>query len=180
MGLSYKAVESLLSRARAYVRAAVASAWVLVARVRRRRVDVPADVPVFAMGAIVTIAALAPGGPAPSGPGTPPPSVALYAAAPLPARAARPTLAPATFATFAKPVPRTTAAGSTPPAPPRPKLPLPTAVPTDPCDVRAPFVSTCVPLHVYQPGEGLRRCLRDESAVAGGVNCWIPSTPKEP
>lgn len=178
MGLSYKAVESLLSRARAYVRAAVASAWVLLARARRRGVDLPADAPVFAMGAIVTIAALAPGGPAFSGPGTPPPPpVALYAAAPTsdlgPAgvRPAPSPAAPAVAGPAGGVAPTGAPRPSAPPGAPRP-LPLPTAVPTDPCDVRLPHVSTCVPVDKYRPGAGLRQCLDNGPQVSpSGVHC---------
>ncbi|HEV2890388.1 MAG TPA: sigma-70 family RNA polymerase sigma factor [Frankiaceae bacterium] len=176
MGLSYKAVESLLSRARAYLRAAVPSVWVLLARARRRGVDLPADVPAFAMGAIVTIAALAPGGPAFGGPSasTPPPGAA-YAAAPAPAA---PAVAPARpspavpLAPAAPPAP--VAAGANGPSPPtRPTLPLPTAVPTDPCDMRLPHLSTCVPVGSYRPGAGVRQCLREWPRVTpgGGLTC---------
>ena len=176
MGLSYKAVESLLSRARAYVRAAVASAWVLVARARRRGAEVPVDAPVFAMGAIVTIAALAPGGPAFSGPGTPPPSVALHAAAPASelTRGVRPTPLPAAYPVAARAPGAWTGAPLPPPAPgpSRPVLPLPTAVPTDPCDMRVPHVDTCIPVDKYEPGAGLQQCLQNGPQVSPrGVTC---------
>ncbi|MDQ1713288.1 MAG: hypothetical protein QOE45_2738 [Frankiaceae bacterium] len=177
MGLSYKAVESLLSRARAYVRAAVATAWVLVARARRRGLDLPEGVPAMTMAALVTVAAFVPGGPvSPAGnAATPAPSRAraAVAAAPAPVRPVappaqgRPRVHPAGVRPSVAPPPYVAALTASPVLP----IPAP-AVPTDPCDARVPHVDACVPVNSYRPGDGLQDCLADGVQVTPrGVVC---------
>lgn len=173
LGLSYKAVESLLSRARAYVRTAVATVWVLLARARRRGLDAPDNVGTMTMAALVTVTALV----SAHGGAYGPRDVALPRAWPVAARPGT-SAVPVPFA--AVPV----AAGTGPPAPhptgsptpapsgsPAPTLPLPTAVPTDPCDLRLDHAELCVPVDDYRPGEALGNCLRNGIDVSRGVEC---------
>jgi RNA polymerase sigma factor (sigma-70 family) len=178
MGLSYKAVESLLSRARAYVRAAVATAWVLVARLRRRGAGLRLDTPAVAvaMAAFVSSAALGPGGPATALPPAPAAARPPRAAAP-PRRPLAPAVTPFRVTAEAAapapaPVPQPAAPDPVASPDPRPTLPIPTAIPTDPCDARVPHVDTCVPLDRYEPGAGLHRCLEYGPSVSSrGVSC---------
>jgi RNA polymerase sigma factor (sigma-70 family) len=176
MDLSYKAVESLLSRARAYVRAAVAMAWVLVARMRRRGLDVPDGVPAMALAALVTASVLAPRDAVPPPATVAAPATVVTAGTPrvVPARAAAPAVVPA-------PAPRPAStpapsAGEQEAGDPGGGLPLPTPVPTDPCDLRLPHVETCVPVKSYKPGEGLRSCLANGPQISPrGVDCSAPN-----
>lgn len=173
MGVSYKAVESLLSRARAYVRAAVATVWVLLARANRREAEVPYAVPAMALAALVTAGVLSPG--VPGGPGgTPPPATtaagpARAAAVPGPRATAGPPVRPAAAAFPAG------TRGDAPDraAPRRPFVPpLPTPLPADPCDAKLPHVDTCLRLDDYEPGKGLRNCLENGPRVStSGVYC---------
>jgi RNA polymerase sigma factor (sigma-70 family) len=169
MGLSYKAVESLLSRARAYVRAAVATVWVLAARARR----LPEDAPAMTMAALVTVAAFVPGGPlAPrrdasaadrTATVTATVGAAVVPSAPAALRRAAP-------AATRLPVPPPPERLPTPVVPRRPG-PLP-APPPVVCDTKVPHVDTCIPLDKWVPGEGVENCLENGVEVTGqGANC---------
>jgi RNA polymerase sigma factor (sigma-70 family) len=178
MELSYKAVESLLSRARAHIRAAVASAYVLLARTRRRGWHAPVAIGAMSVVAMVAVSALGPH------PGSPPgvrrafpesTRAAARVATPAPAASPRPAVArPA-------PAPRLTP----PPGPDRsyvPRdaggpgeaggpIPVPSVTPPDPCDVRLPHAELCVPTSSYRPGQGLDNCLRYGLDLSQGFEC---------
>jgi RNA polymerase sigma factor (sigma-70 family) len=177
MGLSYKAVESLLSRARAYVRAAVATAWVLVARLNRRAVDVPQAVPAMALVALVTAGALAPGGPAAPAPAALPRVTAPAARTAVAPRAAARPAAPreAVAPRAVRRVPAGAAAAVAAPPAPRPSSPLPVPVPNT-CTT-APLVDTCVRLDGYRPGSGVKQCLENGVTVtARHIGCGHPDS----
>jgi RNA polymerase sigma factor (sigma-70 family) len=181
MGLSYKAVESLLSRARTYVRTAVASAYVTVAawagrhRTNRPRARAEAlSAVAFATAAVLVVTAGHDPRTAAAGPGFEPPAPAVRILAP-----ARPAPAAARSERHLRaPVPRLTPAPAAPvgthapsPGGVLPKLP---PVPTDPCEYRVPHASTCVPVGAlgdYQPGEGLKNCLEYGVDLSSGFEC---------
>jgi RNA polymerase sigma factor (sigma-70 family) len=175
MGLSYKAVESLLSRARATVRAAATSAYVLLFAATRRASRVPGGAGALSVVAFVTAAALV------SPPAAPPPAVAALprteraVAVPSPAAppgavssAAPGTVRPSAAPPLPAPVPHPTP--DPPHGPPRPG-PIPPVVKEPGCRVHPPLVDTCVPVESYQPGENLANCLRNGIDLGNGVEC---------
>jgi RNA polymerase sigma factor (sigma-70 family) len=166
MGLSYKAVESLLSRARTYVRASIASAYALLLGMIARRRAVTSD-PAVSLS-VVALAAAAMFAVAPV-PGMPAAGAETPEAVRAGAAVRVPSTAPATAVRAWATLPRPGAGGSVPqpslsPPPAAPVTgggPLKPLKPLDPCDdVDLSHVSSCVPFASYVPGEGAKNCLR--------------------
>ena len=181
MGVSYKSVEALLSRARAYVRSAVATAFVLLARVRRRTEHLPDPAGAVAMAALVTVGVLLPSG------ATPRPVPLTPHAAPNVARAvagAAPAPSPTAMAPGLAPAVRVApspgqSVGSGPSPKPGGPLPTPT-LPVDPCGMPVPFMEACFPLEDYEPGQNLRNCLENGPHVSSRGFWCKPSADPTP
>jgi RNA polymerase sigma factor (sigma-70 family) len=191
MGLSYKAVESLLSRARTYVRASLASAYALVfgflARRRAPAVDTAGAMSAFVITAAAVFMA------APALVPVPVPTVRTEAPEPQRGVAAGSFLPLAGRAVTSRPSNvRSVVARRAAPAPDQalpsepPRLPGGSQIaPPKPCDTHLPHVDTCVPIDGYRPGDGLRECLRNGPDLShGGVGCGtstdlIQSTDRE-
>jgi len=190
-GVSYKAVESLLSRARTQLRAAVATTLSAVAAATaaaHRRGPTQAEaVAGVSLAAFVTMSVLL---------GTAPPRsteeqrrevLTPTLAAPLaagPVMPAGPALAsPAAGGAVALP------ALTPPPVPPGGggyRLPLPTySSPPQPlCGRPVPNVDPCLPLDdptaSYTPGEHLMECMRYGIDLSHGFECSAPPSPDRP
>lgn len=187
LGVSYKSVESLLSRARLQLRAAVASTLAAVVAATRRAPTAGQGIAGVSLASLATasiLLATRPPAQARVEPSASPPGAAVALATRSPREAlpaAPPAVAPAArVRPSADPTP---AATRLPTAPP-PVLSLPTPTWSEPpqpaCERQpAPHVDPCLPLAEdpiagYQPGENLKECMKYGVNTSNGFECNEP------
>jgi RNA polymerase sigma factor (sigma-70 family) len=181
MGLSYKAVESLLSRARTCVRASLASAYALVfGMLARRRAVADAAVP-MSMVALAAATVLVGGSPASRGAAVPvpfPDRVVTVVVGPARATAVGAVRAVGSPRGTGRTVPPTSENGPPAPEPSRPPLPIDTP---DTCRLPVPHTQMCTPDRVEPDLDGVGDCLRYGVDISRGFECRRPSgSPSRP